>query len=463
MCMKALNLWVDWRQYKVKIAGIECEELNGPICRREPKPVISVFCLTYNHVRYIKDCLEGVLMQKTDFLYEIVIFDDASNDGTSDIIRAYCNKYPKVIHAIIAKENIYRKPEKDTIWLELFEKQMRGEFVAFCEGDDYWIDDNKLQKQVEFMIKNPEYTLTLHNGIKIDMSTGEEQKILDEVKDYECRFEDFVYPEKPYPTASMVVRRNNCINIRIFQYGFADWAIKLYSIVKGKAFYFNETMSVYRWRAEGSWSYRTHKNKIEALCHYLDVMRFVKNYEKDTNYIYHDIIKKLIKLKLGSIRKIMNLTEEDFQYMKSRVRIENMPMLEQLEMIRKVYINQGKVMKNHQFQSFINENYKGKKIYIFSASQAGREMYQLLSNLDLDIIGFLDNDERKWESNFETLTVYSPKEVLSYEEECDCLIQVATLDYDEEICEQLQGMDTLYISAEQIYSAIINSTFPSSK
>lgn len=440
----------------MKIAGIECEELNGEICRGQTRPVISVFCLTYNHARYIKDCLEGVLMQKTEFLYEIVIFDDASNDGTSDIIRTYCNKYPEIIHAFIAKENTYRKPEKGTIRLELFEKQMRGEFVAFCEGDDYWIDDNKLQKQVEFMIKNPQYALTLHNGIIIDMNTGEKRKILEGVKDSECCFEDFIYPEKPYPTASMVVRRNNCIDSRIFQYGFFDWAIKLYSIVKGRAFYFNKTMSVYRWCAEGSWSYRTRRNRIEALCHYLDVMRFVKNYDKDTNYVYHDVIKKWIKVRVGSIREIMNLTEEEFQYMKSGVRRENIPMLERLETIRNVYINKGKIMKNHQFESFINENYIGKKIYIFSASQAGREMYQLLRNIDLDIRGFFDNDERKWGGNFESLTVYSPKEVLACKKEDDCLIQVATLEYDEEICEQLEKMDAMYISAEQIYNAIIN-------
>ena len=117
----------------------------------DQKPLVSVISITYNHEPHIRDCLEGFLMQKTSFPVEFIIHDDASTDHTADIIREYYEKRPDLFHVIIERENCYsiHKP----IMMPLF-KQAQGKYIALCEGDDYWIDPKKLQKQAELCEEN---------------------------------------------------------------------------------------------------------------------------------------------------------------------------------------------------------------------------------------------------------------------------------------------------------------------
>jgi len=122
--------------------------------------IVSVCCITYNHQKYIKRAIDGFLMQKTNFKYEILINDDASTDGTSEIIKEYESKYPELIRAIIQKENKCKKGMDEGYFYgfepfcqELF-PMAKGKYLALCEGDDYWVDQNKLQKQVEYMDKH---------------------------------------------------------------------------------------------------------------------------------------------------------------------------------------------------------------------------------------------------------------------------------------------------------------------
>ena len=124
------------------------------------KPMVSVISITYNHEPYIRDCLEGFLMQKTNFPAEIIIHDDASTDHTADIIREYYEKRPDLFHVIIERENCYsiHKP----IMMPLY-KQAQGKYIALCEGDDYWTDPLKLQKQFDFLESHPEYSGCFHS------------------------------------------------------------------------------------------------------------------------------------------------------------------------------------------------------------------------------------------------------------------------------------------------------------
>jgi glycosyltransferase involved in cell wall biosynthesis len=120
-------------------------------------PLVSICCITYNHEKYIQQCLEGFLIQKTTFLFEILIHDDASTDRTADIIREYETKYPDIIKPIYQTENQY---SKGVIVSAVYNwPRAKGKYIALCEGDDYWIDSYKLQKQVDFMEANPEYGL----------------------------------------------------------------------------------------------------------------------------------------------------------------------------------------------------------------------------------------------------------------------------------------------------------------
>lgn len=122
--------------------------------------LVSVICDVYNHEPYLRDCLEGFINQKTNFTYEILIHDDASTDNSVNIIREYVNKYPHLFKPIFQTENQYSKGM--SIWYDIQIPRAKGKYIAICEGDDYWIDPYKLQKQVDFMEANPDYSVTFH-------------------------------------------------------------------------------------------------------------------------------------------------------------------------------------------------------------------------------------------------------------------------------------------------------------
>ncbi len=120
-------------------------------------PAVSVCCITYNHEKYIRDALEGFLMQQTNFSFEILIHDDASTDGTADIIREYEAKYPGIIKPIYQTENQYSKGIDISATFNF--PRVQGKYIALCEGDDFWTDPHKLQIQYDFMESHPDYSL----------------------------------------------------------------------------------------------------------------------------------------------------------------------------------------------------------------------------------------------------------------------------------------------------------------
>ena len=116
--------------------------------------LVSIQCLVYNHEPYLRQCLDGFVMQKTNFRFEAIVHDDVSTDGSAAIIREYAEKYPDIIKPIYETENQYSK--QDGSLSRIMNAACRGKYIAMCEGDDYWIDPLKLQKQVEILEKNPE-------------------------------------------------------------------------------------------------------------------------------------------------------------------------------------------------------------------------------------------------------------------------------------------------------------------
>ena len=118
--------------------------------------MISIICNTYNHENYIRQTLDGFIAQKTQYSFEVLIHDDASTDGTANIIREYEQKYPKIIKPIYQTENQYSQGINVSGKYQYSRAQ--GKYLAFCEGDDYWCNPNKLQKQVSFLEQNPGYS-----------------------------------------------------------------------------------------------------------------------------------------------------------------------------------------------------------------------------------------------------------------------------------------------------------------
>ncbi len=131
-----------------------------------PPPLVSALCVVYNQAQYLRQCLDGLVAQETTFPYEIIIHDDASTDGSQDIIREYADRYPDRIRTILQKENQFS--QKKEIWSTFLIPEARGKYIAFCEGDDWWCDPQKLQRQADFMEANPDVSICYHQFREYD-------------------------------------------------------------------------------------------------------------------------------------------------------------------------------------------------------------------------------------------------------------------------------------------------------
>ena len=117
--------------------------------------MVTVLCIVYNHEPYLRECLEGIVTQETDFKFQVIIHDDCSTDNSADIIREYASKYPDLIIPIFEEENVYAHVGAFDLFLRSY---IKGKYFAYCEGDDYWCDKNKLQLQYDFLERFPDYT-----------------------------------------------------------------------------------------------------------------------------------------------------------------------------------------------------------------------------------------------------------------------------------------------------------------
>lgn len=225
-------------------------------------PLVSVCSITYNHAQYIRPCLDGVLMQKTNFPIEIIINDDCSTDGTTEIIREYAEKYPGKIFPIYHKENLYSQGKRGFFQTFVFPKA-RGKYIAICEGDDYWTDPEKLQKQVDFMEAHPEYSMCFHpakekiegSAHQTPMDKGIEQReyTLDEILFFWI-----------IPTCSTIIRRDVVQHIPSHKnFAMGDNVLFTTCAMHGKLWCMSDCMAVYR-RHAGGWTQQKHHVKTSA-------------------------------------------------------------------------------------------------------------------------------------------------------------------------------------------------------
>lgn len=143
-------------------------ELPNNVLTKVPEPLVSIRTSTYNHEKYIRQCIEGILMQKTDFPFEYIIGEDCSTDGTMAIVREYAQKYPDVIRVVTDDVNVGMRANG----LRCIER-CRGKYMAICEGDDWWTDPYKLQKQVDFLESHPDYVMCTTSYSSIRMKDGQ--------------------------------------------------------------------------------------------------------------------------------------------------------------------------------------------------------------------------------------------------------------------------------------------------
>ena len=211
--------------------------------------LVSIRCAVYNHGPYLRQCLDGFVMQKTDFRFEAIVHDDASTDNSADIIRDYAEKYPEIIKPIYETENQYSKHDGSISRIMTAESQ--GKYYAFCEGDDYWTDPLKLQKQVDYLENNPQCTMVFGNAVEHWEDNFRPDKLFSEIEDRD--YSGVELSDKwIVPTATIVLRRNvfdaplTGQSVQSGRFFATDLPLCLSCAALGTIHAFSDVFSVYR-------------------------------------------------------------------------------------------------------------------------------------------------------------------------------------------------------------------------
>ncbi len=259
-------------------------------------PLVYVRTMTFNHEDYIRDCIESILMQKTTFPISFLIHDDASADKTPDIVREYEYRFPHIIKAYYQTENSYSQPDK-VERRAVFRSWQVGKYEAICEGDDYWTDQYKLQKQVELMEQNPDCSMCVAQTVwmkdnQVINCSGEGDKL-------KYDFNDLING-KYFHTSTYLIRKE-FLDI----YGSAnpklrdgDTSMRLFLSDLGPLILLNEKVSVYRLTGKGIWTGISSKNK--TLWHIRIYKSFYYHFKSQYRPFF---VKKLIESYLTLILK----------------------------------------------------------------------------------------------------------------------------------------------------------------
>jgi len=210
-------------------------------------PLVSISCITYNHEDYIQDTLDGFLMQQTNFKFEILIHDDASTDRTAEIIRDYERKFPDIIKPIYQKENQWVQGKRGSALFNF--PRAKGKYIALCEGDDYWTDPFKLQRQVDFLENNPDYGMVTENGL-VTNSIKNTQYAFSTNPELDIDTKALL-AKRQFPTASAMFRSSLLDEKLSALKNSGDTILWTYFSTKSKIKYFPVVSSVYRRGMQG--------------------------------------------------------------------------------------------------------------------------------------------------------------------------------------------------------------------
>lgn len=252
--------------------------------------LVSVNCITYNHEKYISDAIEGFLMQKTNFDIEILIGEDCSTDNTKKIIEKYIDMYPNKITLITANMNVGAKKNERRLL-----EGSKGKYIALCEGDDYWTDPLKLQKQANYMENNKQCTLCFHSA---DIVTATKRKTNKKIRPY---YNNTVSPTEDIiiggggfcPTQSLMYLKESMDDQPDFfiKSPVGDYPLQMIVSSHGYAYYIDENMSSYRIAVKGSWT-QTTSTKEKRLQISEEILCMLGDFDKYTNYKYSTAVNK---------------------------------------------------------------------------------------------------------------------------------------------------------------------------
>jgi glycosyltransferase involved in cell wall biosynthesis len=246
---------------------------------KELLPKVSVSFITYNQCRYVTQAIESVLMQQALFSYELVISDDCSTDGTREVCRSFKERFPDRIHFIERETNIGAVGN----YLETF-KACRGCYVAFLEGDDFWIDPGKLQLQADFLDNNLDFAICCHNVRIVDENGNQAGNLLDNIKE-DTEVEDLCRGDY-ISTPSCMVRNGLLEEIPSWLYALpgCDWPFDILNAEKGKIRFFPQVLAAYRIHPGGLWSGQSEEVRYRVALSLVETLNEKLNYKYDSSF-----------------------------------------------------------------------------------------------------------------------------------------------------------------------------------
>ena len=275
---------------------------------------VSIICNVYKHEAYLRDALEGFVTQKTDFPFEVLVHDDASPDGSADIIREYEAKYPEIIKPIYQTENQYSQKVPITVTFQI--PRIRGQYVAVCEGDDYWTDPLKLQKQVDFLDSHPDYSMCTCSTVWYNVKTGIRENRCRIDADTDISLDELIVGKKGgyFQYASIMIRTGVFTErhdwMRLFPIG--DYPLVIHAALHGKVRMLADVMTVYRFYAANSWTVRMDNDTDRARIS-LRMIEGLEALDKDTDYRHHEAILRRLKRH----KYTLALMQHDYQALRS--------------------------------------------------------------------------------------------------------------------------------------------------
>ena len=252
-------------------------------------PLVSIICVVYNQEAYVIDAIESLLAQQTNFRFEIVIQDDASTDNTPSIIESYVKKYPHIIKPIFHKENQFSQYRKNILLTAI--PYAQGEYIAICEGDDYWINSNKLSVQISQMQQHPQCDVSFHPVLRRYVNGKKRENVFSAHTSHNQIFttKQLILGGGGFcPTASFVFKRSvfNAIPEWFLDAPIGDYFWQILASLKGGALYINQVMAVYRVGSIGSWSERMAKDEDYVYDYFVRMLKSLKDINAYTNNTY---------------------------------------------------------------------------------------------------------------------------------------------------------------------------------
>lgn len=407
------------------------------------KTDITIFCLTYNHAEYIRDAFKGFLSQITNYNYNVFVYDDASTDGTSDIVREYEKKYPEIFDVYISDVNMYNSPERISFMRKLYRNYIKGEYVAWCEGDDYWADRHKLQKQVDYMRNNESCMMTAHASMWIDyQKNAQYEKFPYETSRVLLPEEVIMQRNGNLPTASLVMKKEVFIQDEVYPTcEVADIPMQLYAIAKGYIYYFSEVMSVYRYMHDGSWCANCYKNDINLWKHRLRMVFFYEGYDRYTKGKYHQYIVK----KQNEFMYTFTTNDKEITLLGEEIK---QAVSKELAFVVDEQINYYRMLNEKEYIADLLKKELGSKahIVIMGTGDYGKRMFLKFNAHSIMIDGFVVSNNKENTDFFENKPVWRLRDY-PYDWNETMVVVAVNKDYRSEIEKSLEENAICYYVA----------------